>query len=351
VRRAARRRALALALALMLTGVGAAARADTVKLAFPRGAAFLDLGCAAGDELCTSAETCRWCHIREYDAWAESGHRRSWSNAVFQDGFAAEPMRPCVHCHAPLGTAGPSAHEGVACAVCHVRAGVVATARPVPGSLHPTAATPALRSPELCGGCHEFSWIGSVDARGQAVMQPMQTTLSEWRAFAAAGGRETCQDCHMPGGDHAFRGAHDPATLRAAIAVSARPAGKGRVRLAVRSVGVGHDLPTGDVFRHVTLEVAAGGARRFAEVARFGKAFALEVDHATGTLRRAPSGDTSLKPFVPVEVPGAFALPLRYRLVYHYVRPGREGEASLPRAARPVVVRTETLTQGAPARH
>ena len=121
----------------------------------------------------------------------------------------------------------------------------------------------------------------------------MQSTYSEWVAYRRAGGAETCQGCHMPQGRHVMSGAHDVELLRGALAVAVSDGA-----LTVTSVGVGHSFPTGDVFRHLTVEVredgGAPGAWRV--VARLGRRFDTRLDGETLLARKVETADTSLRP-------------------------------------------------------
>jgi len=290
-----------------------------------------------------SARACGACHAEVYADWVTTRHRAAWDNAVFQDGLAREPLPRCVHCHAPLAQQASEigalrgrtgryemrperpveaglAHEGVTCAVCHVRDGVVLTTRSVrPDAytpMHDIRVEPALKDPAFCAACHQFGFTDS------AVL--MQGTYDEWRAYRASGGEGTCQSCHMPGGRHLFRGAHDVELLRSSLTV--RP---DRTRdgffLILESKGVGHHAPTGDLFRHYTVEAKVGDD--FQDVARVGRTWGGEG------LDKHVVEDTSLRPGVPLSVP----LPpttTSWRVRYHYAEARHERAG----VADPVVV-------------
>lgn len=286
-----------------------------------------------------SARACGSCHQAVYDDWQTTRHRAAWDNAVFLDGLAREPLPRCVHCHAPLveqkreagplrarRPTSPSAsgllHEGVTCVVCHVRNGRVLTAKSVTPDdgtpMHPITVEPALKDPAFCASCHQFGFSNS-DAL-------MQGTWSEWRAFNAGGGQGTCQSCHMPGGRHLFRGAWDEDLLRRSLEVTVTGGG-----LALRSVDVGHHFPTGDLFRHLTVE-AAGNDGVFVDVARIGRVFG-----GAGVDKQVIE-DTSLVPGVLRVVP---LLPgtTRWRVRYHYAE-ARHEDAGV---VAPVVIAAGTI--------
>ncbi|MEQ1568311.1 MAG: multiheme c-type cytochrome [Myxococcota bacterium] len=299
----------------------------------------------------TSAEACRECHPQEVADWSGSRHRAAWTNELLFDGYVQETQPFCVYCHAPLRDQAaeisantafyrsrdpssglppapllpePRAAEGVTCAVCHLRDGAVLA---VDGAgPHRFVAAPELGSGELCGSCHQFPFPLFLDGRTVTTDAWMQRTWSEWTEWREAGGAETCQDCHMPAGRHTFRGAHDLAFLAGAVDVQVERA-TGGVRFVVSSVGVGHDLPTGDLFRHLTLEVDPGDGR-WLEVARIGRTFRTRWDPALGATVKEPDGDGSLHPGAPAQwtVPRAVA----WRLRYHYASERDEARGRLP---------------------
>lgn len=298
------------------------------------------------DEPFVSAARCAGCHEEVVRDWQASRHRASWDNELLFEGYVDETLPFCVSCHAPLaaqtaevlanttfylsrdprsgvapGSAPfrpePAADEGVTCAVCHLRGGRIVSAGPAFG--HPDAIVdPALGSPELCAACHEFPFAVAGPDGTVTTDDPMQSTWSEWRDW---GGGQTCADCHLPGGRHLFRGAHDRDFLRGAVAVEPVPGG-----VEVRAVGVGHALPSGDLFRNLTLEVAEGEG--WVVAARFGRTFRTWFDPALDLQRKGPVDDTRLRPgearFVPVP-PGA-----RWRLRYHYGSELDERRGRLP---------------------
>ncbi|AKJ05945.1 hypothetical protein ATI61_110309 [Archangium gephyra] len=292
-----------------------------------------------------SAETCESCHPEVYEAWTRSRHRRSLDNAVFLDGFAAEPHPRCVYCHAPLEEQAKAvlrrrpallrertlasvpreslAHEGITCVTCHVREGVVLTANPHPPEAdHPLRSEPKLAEPSFCASCHEFLGHEVVDGRSVLTGEKMQTTWSEWRAWRERGGQGTCQSCHMPGKSHAFRGAYDRDFLRGALSLRVERT-RGQLVAVLESRDVGHAFPTGDVFRHLTLWADDK------PVARLGQTFELTATEAGG-LHVRRTGNTALQPLEPTRV----VLPSgtrRVRVTYHYAEDRHERRGTVPR--------------------
>lgn len=316
------------------------ARADaatSVQLGFSEG--IHPLRIAAG-EPGLSASGCTVCHAKEGREWARSRHRYAYSNEIFLLGYTQEPSARCIGCHAPLveqareledaqeglrGTVaavppGALVHEGITCAVCHVRDGAVLTARPVSGAMHAVTPLPELRDSRFCANCHQFRFTRRGKHGRSELGSPMQTTYDEWQAYLEGGGSKTCQDCHMPGGSHAFLGAHDEETLQGALRMEVDEC---QSRVRVWTVDVGHQLPTGDVFRRLTLDVRlrSGEVRRLAV---FGRRFA-----STEELGRHLVEDTSLHPgrTEEVEIPTDAA---SVHLRYHFLAEDSEDARVLP---------------------
>lgn len=258
------------------------------------------------------SSSCASCHPDQYAQWERSRHHGAATNTVFVDGLKQEPHARCMNCHAPVPggvrdlarTIGPRpqplpttspAHEGISCAVCHVRDGVVVSAGPGRGYGHDVRPLPALKDAAFCAACHEFSGHEMKDGVTTLNDLPMQSTYSEWRAWRERTGDErTCQACHMPGGRHDFDGTSQ-ALLRRSLEVSFERHGSD-VDAVVDARDVGHRFPTGDVFRHLTLHIEdATGERR--ELFRFERRTAL-VDGDAG-LRQVIASDTRLVPGEP----------------------------------------------------
>ena len=317
-----------------------------------------------GETLVLQSEQCAWCHREQYAQWSTSRHRMSWTNDIFQAGYIVEPQDFCVYCHAPLAeqTAEvlankawylaqdprrdpphpapvrqpePYAAEGVNCVTCHWREGQLLGPTAPEGAAHPVTAAAELRDPAFCSGCHEFNMPEGHGAEMTFTDVPMQKTYREWTDW---GGGQTCQGCHMPGGSHTFRGANDLEFLRAAVEVTASAEGAAAV-LCVESVGVGHHLPTGDLFRRLSLQVDRG--QGFETVRVFGRSFHLQADPLTGEVHKVLKEDTALRPGQPVTVTVP-AGALRWRLRYHY---GSEQDEALGLVARERMI--VTVAEGA----
>ncbi len=149
---------------------------------------------------------------------------------------------------------------------------------------------------------------------------PMQSTFTEWQQ---SGVTETCQDCHMPGGRHTFRGVYDLDWLRSSVVVEETSG-----LLHIRSEGVGHHFPSGDLFRHLTVEARPDDA--WVVLHTIGRQFEVQWEdgsppQATGG-RHKPAARRSSDRRAPRRRAVARAVPLRFAA-------RRGAGASPPRAA------------------
>lgn len=212
-----------------------------------------------------SPAACATCHRRQAAAWRSSRHARSLSPGLLAqlvDAPKPDLVRHCLSCHAPLSEqfrelleAGEfTPGHGVTCAGCHVRAHrhfgpPLSPEKPVAirftGDQHGGAIlSPDFRQSAFCTPCHQF------DPAGLALNgKLLQNTHAEWAASPQRLQGETCQTCHMPGGDHQMPGIHDPLTVSRAVDLEIdwdfAPAQR-RLRATVRlhNRGAGHHLPT-----------------------------------------------------------------------------------------------------------
>ena len=165
------------------------------------------------------AEDCGVCHQKIYEEWKISTHQKAWTDPQFQAELHKEATGDvqwmCVNCHTPtiqqlstlvVGIKGsldqplvmdnpsfdPSFQaEGVSCAGCHVRDGVIYGPFGDTVAPHPVKKGEHLLSSSICLDCHQA-----------------EVTFSEVQLACAFGtGREheqseyqdqTCQSCHMP---------------------------------------------------------------------------------------------------------------------------------------------------------
>lgn len=247
-----------------------------------------------------SAQSCNACHGPVHARWIDSGHGRAWSSPLYQEALQrAEEPAYCLRCHIPLLNQRRSVvkgydegvlsrprtepnprndstlrTEGVTCAACHVRDGVVYGPRTlVPGEApHAVTAHPELGEPAFCASCHQLAWPGTED-------KPLYDTYREWEASAWGQAGVRCQDCHMPlvvgrtsgsrfaaHPDHHVVGASDDATLARALTVLVGPTPavlqRGTelaVAVRVLNTGAGHHVPSGNPHSWIELRARCEG--------------------------------------------------------------------------------------------
>jgi hypothetical protein len=255
-----------------------------------------------------SAGECGSCHTDIYAEWKTSIHSQAWTDPYFQADwrFDGSPQN-CKNCHVPLdrqqehrvigfrdadkwqpilepnpGFDAQLQHEGVTCAVCHLRDGKILGPRGDPSAPHPV--TPLAESNEVCVRCHV---VGNNRWDTFYRFPPCGTVMEIERTRAGhilpRGGEAVvkdvaslgCVQCHMPivdrpvstGGPlrttrrHLWRGGHDPAMVRSALRaeIIEVPAGNGtpHIEFVVENIGTDHFLPTGTPDRHLTVTLRA----------------------------------------------------------------------------------------------
>jgi hypothetical protein len=199
---------------------------------------------------------------------------------------------------------------------------------------HPVLRSAGFASDAACASCHEFSFP---PAGTRKRTEWMQSTVQE---HARSPHAETpCAGCHMPwtgAGDerhrsHAFAATRSPAALAAAIHVRVTrdkgEQGEDEARFALAPEGVGHALPTGDLFRRIALVVTAVDAHG-AEVARsveyLGRRFGA-ARTGSGVYETACIEDDRLTEPTEVSVPlpraphAVTPVTMRWRVVYQRI--------------------------------
>ena len=244
------------------------------------------------------AEDCGVCHREIYEEWKSSFHAKAFVDPFFQAYWRKDKnIWICLNCHTPLENQQPELiveiprnrvekavkkpnprydpdfqQEGITCAVCHVRDGVILGPFTDSMAPHPTRYDPSFTSTDICYRCH------------QVPAGPFQFyrfgpcgTYPEYEGGHYYEEGYICQTCHMPeverpvaiggpvrkGRRHLWRGGHDPDQIKRAITVglSADPPqltpGKTvDFKLTFQNSGAGHNLPTGDPDRYFTIEFA-----------------------------------------------------------------------------------------------
>jgi hypothetical protein len=296
---------------------------------FPRGLAPVDAGVGP-----MSAKACVGCHADAHAEWARSRHGLAWTNAILQREYKDKPMDWCVHCHAPLpqqlaevhAGGGALANEGVTCAVCHVRSGRMLARTHREGSPHDTDARPDYGGPAFCGGCHQFNFpVVESDAAGRAMIvhryssEPMQDTEHQHARGARAA--QECGVCHAraSAAGHLFPGGHDAAFVARALKVSSCRDGD-TLDVALTNAGAGHNVPTGDLHRHLALRAWRPSAPERLGELLFGRRFEGGEDGSKHAVADTTilTGETRHARFRLADLGGEAREPIRLalRLVY-----------------------------------
>jgi mono/diheme cytochrome c family protein len=191
------------------------------------------------------------CHVKQFQEWSSSLHARAAGGGLLGQlpAFDLETQTACLRCHAPRSeqqeaflAAAPGEVQsltGVDCVACHVRRHRRYGAAFKPLTPHgEVTGLPLFDDGVFCSPCHQFpDWGERVNGK------LLESTEQEWRASPYAREGVSCQDCHMRGGGHEFKGIHDPEMTRTALQVEVWRTRNG-VEIRAGNVGAGHALPT-----------------------------------------------------------------------------------------------------------
>lgn len=258
----------------------ACSRPGVEKLGFTKGAEPVvfqpdsDAAMSPDGKPWANAESCRECHKEVYNNWNGSRHKAAFTNQLYQESHSREPMQWCVNCHAPLVLPEKNPdnlasrvlkEEGISCNVCHVRNGEIAAARkpePEPGKslTHRYLVIPEFSGAAMCESCHQFDFPQYRSTLpGQPVRftgLPMQNTVEEWKSGGLS--QISCQGCHVLSNTrdtHRFSGGHDLERLSDVFRVEVRRTSSGSALASLTMLGVGHNFPTGDLFRALRIRI------------------------------------------------------------------------------------------------
>jgi hypothetical protein len=242
------------------------------------------------------AESCGQCHREIYEEWKTSIHAHAYEDPFFQAYWKKDKnIWVCLNCHTPLENQQPTLikdiprgrvekapqtpnprydaefqKESVTCAACHVRDGVILGPFEDAVAPHPTKYDPKFRTAELCSRCHNV-----VSGPAQFYNVGPCGTYAEYEGKHWQERGYICQSCHMPeierpvalggpvrrGRQHLWRGGHDPAMIRRAVAIEVKadsdapkPGDRVEFTLTLVNAGAGHKIPTGDPDRFFTVE-------------------------------------------------------------------------------------------------
>jgi hypothetical protein len=270
-----------------------------------------------------SAQGCNACHFAAHESWSSSTHATGHASSRFVAAVADLGTPACTVCHLPIasqqpdllvfdaddinrpvGRINPSWNatlrtEGVTCAACHVRDGLVIGAEPATGAApHPIGWSPELRDSKICATCHQLTWPGA--------NEPLYDTYGEWERSPQAAAGISCQDCHMgPGASASQRRANHAFSARAGRGVSVLidmspekiVRGDNAITAVIRlqNTGAGHAWPTGSPFRGIRVEIYLESGRGEKAI----RAAAIQFDLARTLEDEAPwstVADTRLAP-------------------------------------------------------
>lgn len=311
-------------------------------------------------EASLAPESCGACHPEQYADWGTSLHSHSIGPGILWQFrvLSQDESNGCLRCHAPLAeqkalmalqqgwTNAPKTPvpayvsndlhlRGLVCAACHVRRHQ-RYGPPVDGLVETNAQDPAqaIQQPHdgfiavqafqdslFCATCHQFPPQGRSLA-GKLV----ENTYEEWRTSPAAKQGLACQNCHMPGKRHLWRGIHDRAMvdkgLRRELFVKRISATRLAVQAIVTAPGVGHYFPT-YVVPKVTISLQLRNSEGTREIAHhvIGRTVSVDMDHEFSDTRIPPGG----KSMVSVEIsvpPGSSYIEMRMDIApaEHYER-------------------------------
>lgn len=224
---------------------------------------------------------CGQCHAKQYRDWKTTIHSQAMGPGVLGqlvEMVHADPAttQMCWICHTPLAEQQEllldknsrwigNTHfdaalqkKGLVCAACHVRnhqrfgpprqsAPTISGRIDEPGLPHNGfTANTAFSKSEFCKGCHQFS-PDDYALNGKLI----ENTYNEWLESGFAKKGIQCQDCHMPGRRHLWRGIHDPDMVKSGITIDVKLPKQEltigdeiKATITIKNTGAGHYFPT-----------------------------------------------------------------------------------------------------------
>jgi len=235
------------------------------------------------------AQDCGVCHLEIYQEWQQTLHASAYHDPYFQAYLKKDKGDPtCLVCHTPLENQtefilsakqgdfkqlstkanksfDPSLRdEGVTCAACHVRDGIIYGPYPAEklNAPHPVAYDKKFTSKSICLQCHQ------VPAKSFSLLKEgICSTGIEAQSGPWAKAEYICQNCHMdevnrplmagfpsrPGRKHLWPGGYSKTQLQKVFEFKAVKE-NGRLYLSIKNAGAGHKVPTGDSDRFIQLK-------------------------------------------------------------------------------------------------
>lgn len=234
------------------------------------------------------AQECGLCHIEIYQEWQQTLHAKAYHDPYFQAYLKKDKQDPtCLVCHTPLANQAQELlvtednfktltrvknpefdpelqSEGVTCAACHVRDGIIYGPYPKQDldAPHPVAFDEKFLQKTICLECHE------VPANDFSLLKEgICSTGSESQSGPWAEAGYICQDCHMEavtrplmngfparkGRRHLWPGGYSNQQLQKVFHFKATKE-HNKLHLKVKNAGAGHKVPTGDSDRFIRLK-------------------------------------------------------------------------------------------------
>ncbi|MCB9544592.1 MAG: hypothetical protein H6706_01700 [Myxococcales bacterium] len=280
-----------------------------------------------------AARQCGRCHPAQEARWATSRHALARGPGLLGQyhGRDAAFRGRCDACHGPV----EGGLDAVGCASCHVRDHQkLGLGRQRDARVRlPMRVEPRLGRADFCLPCHQLPPEAAVDGR------PLLDTWREWAASPYLPAGIQCQHCHVPGGDHAFAGAHDPEAVRRALRldVTVRGADPVDVGVTLRNVGAGHHFPTTATPRAVLRVRLRRGGRVVGEERLW--AIGRTMEHGpqgwrtTADTRIAAGGEGRWSTRLPRLGADAVDVSVSFFPDWHYARVFRAAVAGLPAGA------------------
>ncbi len=252
----------------------------------------IDIGAVPVGLDSVSAKSCGKCHTEIYEEWSSSMHADAWIDPYFQVDYAFDGYpQICLNCHTPLKDQQKNLvlgfkdseksdpilksnrnfdeslqDEGITCAVCHIRDGMIIGPSGSDTAPHPVKRDESMSDGHsMCRRCHMV--MG--DRWDTFYRLPPCGTYGETRE---AGRKPECMKCHMPeierpivpGGEikkgrkHLWQGGHDAEMVKKGLTVklvSIELADSSmEYKLSLFNSGSNHRIPTGTPDRHLTVK-------------------------------------------------------------------------------------------------
>ncbi|TGK80159.1 hypothetical protein EHQ31_16115 [Leptospira montravelensis] len=275
----------------------------------------------------------------------EDRHSYSWKSDLFQEALKIENREWCVHCHAPLSKqkeiyyrkiknenniSQSDLHllnEGINCVSCHVRNGKILGYQKRTIGNHEVVES-NIGKPEFCANCHQFNFPIFKDDKIIYSNHPMQNTYEEWKS---SGIEDSCQSCHYS--NHKLVGPNNREWFSDQFYDFAIDTSEEELSLTFKMTTRGHNLPSGDLFRSLVLEISKDSKFQSIIISkRWSRKYELMEKNSKESFGKKLSIDTSLlasKKKIQLIFDKPFISPIFVRLAYYYHDPVLAGKSNV----------------------